>query len=78
MTAGMWFGSLSSVKSAATVTVAEPCSVVLLNKTDLEIATTFTAISQTVKASHEVGTLQLQALAFVPRKIGEGTYGKVT
>ena len=77
MTAGMWFGSLSLDKSAATVTVSEPCLLVMLSKNDIEIATAVTTIAQTVKTSREVDALQLQALAFGPRKIGEGTYGQV-
>lgn len=76
LSAGMWFGSFSAIKSAVTVTVCEPCVLVFLNKTDLEIASRFSAV-RVSQPSHEFGSLQLPSLSFVPRNIGEGNYGKV-
>ena len=76
MTAGMWFGSFSAVKSVAVVTTCEPCVLVFLNRTDVEIASSSTQ-GYMSQPSCEFNAVSLQSLSFGPRRIGEGAYGEV-
>ena len=74
MTPAMWFGDFKAVKAAATVVAAEPCLLVFIDNSDIEIARNASMLQA---LSQQFKVLQLKELEFVPRKIGEGTFAKV-